>query len=400
MAPKPVVSKQPIEQYDANHIMSREKKVITDELLREHKRAEKLAKAIEQITKTFGEIDTIVKKPVTDMEQDSVAKLRLNKNVTEMMEKINGLKINDLKGLLEPSKVTSGASDDDLIDPNVNEETNNLNEEEVKLNDKYETKTYKLDPNTKVFSGSSGERLSQWIFIINDAFTSINVTTDRIKLALVTNYVRGMALNTLMRYKSEAYPTWDGFIKLLREQYEDSNLDYKLRTQFFHLQMENSFPKYLAKFHELLNQLPSLTYDNQTILDKFTDGLTKEMAFHVKREKCQTLNQVIEICNDWHCLTTNNDDKIEKINFVRTNFNSSRGRQSFNNNGVNRSNYQSIRSDNTPYKKIENRRNFSKLFNSGSKNKTKVDMNNVTCYKCNKHRMNATLEQTKYTLLV
>ena len=84
------------------------------------------------------------------------------------------------------------------------------------------------------------------------------------------------------------------------------------------------------------------------------------------------------------CLTTNDDDKIEKINFVRTNFKSSRGRQSFNNNGVDKSNYQSIRSDNTPYKKIENRRNFSKLFNSGSKNKTKVDMNNVTCYKCNK----------------
>jgi hypothetical protein len=131
-----------------------------------------------------------------------------------------------------------------------------------------------------------------------------------------------------------------------------------MRITKFHLQMENSFPRYLAKFHELLNQLPSLTYDNQTILDKFTDGLTKEMAFHVKREKCQTLNQAIEICNDLHCLTTNNDDKIEKINLVRTNFKSSRGRKSFNNNGVNRSNYQSIRSNSTPYKKFENRRNF------------------------------------------
>jgi hypothetical protein len=225
------------------------------------------------------------------------------------------------------------------------------------------------------------------------------VTTDKIKLALITNYVRGMALNTLMRYKSEANPTWDGFTKLLGEQYEDSNLDYKLRTQFFHLQMENIFPRYFAKFHELLNQLPSLTYDNQTVLDKFTDGLTKEMAFHVKREKCQTLNQAIEICNDLHCLTTN-DDKIEKINFVRINFNSNKGRKSFNNNGVNRSNNQTKRTNKQPYKKIENKRNFSKPFiktNSfvknnfksynGSKsmtNKGKMDMNKVTCYKCKK----------------
>jgi len=81
MAPKPVVSKQPIEQYDANHIMSREKRVITDELLREHKRAESLAKAIEQITKTFGEIDTIVKKPVTDM---SLVTNVINKDITRM----------------------------------------------------------------------------------------------------------------------------------------------------------------------------------------------------------------------------------------------------------------------------------------------------------------------------
>ena len=98
MAPKALsVSKKAIEQYDADHIMSREKKIITDELIREHKRAESLAKAIENITKTFGELDTIVKKPVTDLEQDSVAKIRLNKNVEDMMAKINGLKINDLK---------------------------------------------------------------------------------------------------------------------------------------------------------------------------------------------------------------------------------------------------------------------------------------------------------------
>ena len=46
MAPKAVsVSKKAIEQYDTDHIMSREKKIITEELLREHKRAENLAKA-------------------------------------------------------------------------------------------------------------------------------------------------------------------------------------------------------------------------------------------------------------------------------------------------------------------------------------------------------------------
>ena len=131
MAPKAVsVSKKAIEQYDTDHIMSREKKIITDELIREHKRAESLAKAIENITKTFKEIDVIAKKTGADAETDSVAKLRLSKDVTDMMAKIYGLKIDDLKGLLEPKKVTIETADDDLLDTKVNEDQDN-----TKLND-------------------------------------------------------------------------------------------------------------------------------------------------------------------------------------------------------------------------------------------------------------------------
>ena len=72
--------------------MTREKKIITDELISEHKRAESLAKAIENITKTFKEIDVIAKKTGADAETDSVAKLRLSKDVTDMMAKRYGLK--------------------------------------------------------------------------------------------------------------------------------------------------------------------------------------------------------------------------------------------------------------------------------------------------------------------
>ena len=74
MAPKAVsVSKKAIEQYDTDHIMSREKKIITDELIREHKRAESLSKAIENITKAFGEIDAIANKKDADSQTDTVA---------------------------------------------------------------------------------------------------------------------------------------------------------------------------------------------------------------------------------------------------------------------------------------------------------------------------------------
>ena len=159
MAPKPTsIGKKAIEQYDADHIMTREKKVITDELIREHKRAEHLAKAIENITKIFAELDGIAKKPGAEIETDSVAKLRLSKDVTDIMAKVHGLKISELKGLLDPKKVTILASDDDLTETNVNEEQNNpKDDKEIKSNEKTETKTYKFDPNTKVLSGKKNK---------------------------------------------------------------------------------------------------------------------------------------------------------------------------------------------------------------------------------------------------
>ena len=40
MAPKQIrIGKKAIEKYDVDHIMTREKKIITDELISEHKRA-------------------------------------------------------------------------------------------------------------------------------------------------------------------------------------------------------------------------------------------------------------------------------------------------------------------------------------------------------------------------
>ena len=191
--------------------MSREKKIITDELLREHKRAESLAKAVENIIKVIGEVDVISKREGSKDETVEVGKLRLGKDVTDIMNKLNSIKFDKIKPLFEPAVAT--ITDDDLEEATDKKE--NDDGQDSKRMDRIETKTYKLDPNTKVFTGYSGELLSQWIFIINDAFTSINVTSDKIKLALITNYVKGMALNTLMRYKTEENPSWNGFSKIV-----------------------------------------------------------------------------------------------------------------------------------------------------------------------------------------
>jgi uncharacterized protein YlxW (UPF0749 family) len=65
MAPggnKPPIGKRPLESYEHNHIMSREKKVISDELQREHKRANDL---VQEIKKLQGQIAEVTSKTLT-----------------------------------------------------------------------------------------------------------------------------------------------------------------------------------------------------------------------------------------------------------------------------------------------------------------------------------------------
>ena len=43
------------------------------------------------------------------------------------------------------------------------------------------------------------------------------------------------------------------------------------------------------------------------------------MAFAVRREKCNTLNKAIEVCNDLDCLSKNfNESEIETVNYNNT----------------------------------------------------------------------------------
>jgi hypothetical protein len=156
--------------------------------------------------------------------------------------------------------------------------------------------------------------------------------------------------------------------------------------------MDSSFPKYLQRFQELINQLPSLGNDPQNILDKFTDGLAKEFAFAVRREKCETLNQAIEVCNDLSCLTSNYNEtnKHEQVNYTKTQFN--KGQKTRNYYSGDKANYSSLRMNNKPFKKFEVKKphNSKKPFPSktpwrGKANsEKKIDLSKIICAICKK----------------
>ena len=368
-------SRQPIDKFEEK---------IVKTLLNEHQRAENLAKRLKDIYNDIDQASTAGKTTPTGIDETADnAKTRLNNALKSVLDKLKAINISDVTNMVANTSI------DDL---GISDETNS-NENKEKINDASNNsiKSYKLDSNTKTFSGNPGERLSHWLFIINDAFTAQNVPTDQIKLSLVTNYLKGSAFNALIRYRKNKDPTWTGFEELLKSQFEDSNLDYKIRTQFFHLKMTESFSKYLARFQELLNQMSTYDENDTDILYKFTDGLVKEYALAVRRDRCETLQDAIKVCQDIDCLSKDYNtigqsheslNKVKRINFsninVRQNKMPNRNYSKINNN------YSKNRYERKPYQNGINNSNQSKSnnFKNSKIEKKKVDLSNVTCFKC------------------
>ena len=155
--------------------------------------------------------------------------------------------------------------------------------------------------------------------------------------------------------------------------------------------MTESFSKYLARFQELLNQMSTYDENDTDILYKFTDGLVKEYALAVRRDRCETLQDAIKVCQDIDCLSKDYNtigqsheslNKVKRINFsninVRQNKMPNRNYSKINNN------YSKNRYERKPYQNGINNSNQSKSnnFKNSKIEKKKVDLSNVTCFKC------------------
>ncbi len=213
---------QPIDKFDDfEDCKLRVKEILVPTLQKEHERANNLAIRVQGLNEKIKEATNACGTSAVSGESQEEANKRLVKVLKDVVEKLKAINISNQEGF------TADTSIETEISANLeNEET---------LTEHPQSKGYKLDSNTKSFSGLPGEKLSQWLFIINNAFTAQNINSDKIKLAAITNYVRGSVLNALIRYCEETNPTWAGFEKILKTQFEDSNLDYRVRTQFLHL---------------------------------------------------------------------------------------------------------------------------------------------------------------------
>jgi len=156
-------------------------------------------------------------------------------------------------------------------------------------------KIVKLDSNTPIFSNKPGDRLDEWLFVLNNAFSCLKVTDSVEKLKLATTYVRGPVLQSLIRYQNEdTEAEWGGFTELLKDLYEPRNQELMLRAQLRHFRQKDTFANYLNKFQELTNRMVKLSDNDKFVA--FLDGLSDVYKHEVlKVPTCNTVREAILI---------------------------------------------------------------------------------------------------------
>ena len=167
----------------------------------------------------------------------------------------------------------------------------------------------KLDSNTPSFSGKDGERLDEWLFVMNTAFESLNVRDGKERLNMATVYVKEGPLKALMAYtKNSVKPDWNGFQEILRSQFEPRLLEMKVRTQLRHLRQTDSLQRYLSRFNELTVQLKNMSDESK--LTAFIDGLKEDYKYAVLTAHCDSLAKAVDVaCSLEFCM--NNEEQME-----------------------------------------------------------------------------------------
>ena len=178
----------------------------------------------------------------------------------------------------------------------------------------------KLDSNTPSFSGKPGERLDEWLFILNTAFRSLKITSNEERLDMATVYVKEGPLKALMAYQKEAVnPNWIGFQEILRAQFEPKLLTMKVRTQLRHLRQSDSLHKYLKRFNELTVQLSNMSEEEKLVA--FTDGLNEKYKFEVIRAHCKNVAEAVDVaCSLDFCASKGSPEELntlKKVNFAK-----------------------------------------------------------------------------------
>lgn len=156
------------------------------------------------------------------------------------------------------------------------------------------TRGYKLDPNTPIYHGRRNENVEKWIAIINNNLRTAGVPEDT-KLYAITNYVKEVALSTLLRYQAttdEKDRNIDDFYRLLLQSDNAYARKNDIKKKIFSLKQTGNFDDYMRKFQELALESDLREED---LITFFIIGLKNRAKFELQVREPKTLSEAYSI---------------------------------------------------------------------------------------------------------
>ena len=385
-------------------------------------RPDDLATTSNHIVKTFVKYNEQFKKMKDDAQNEFIGVSWFDNNSfnkTKGSELIDD--INDLAKQLENNKVTTDSSSDDNDDNILGEKSNKKKEKKPKTNDKkgsssdakkksskikpssiltddeeditdgmseqdlhmyklfknaVSNKSNKLDNNTPIFSGTGPkDDIKSWLFIVENNFELLKVDENK-KLNAISPYLRGLALQTLIKFKRE-YPdsTWYEFKDLLERTFIHPNRERNLRIQLRNLRQKESYDNFVNEFLFILNQIDYMEEDDKILY--FTEGLKSKTKFEVLTRKPVSLEDAILIASNYE----HSKDEVPSIELNTLRHRTYNMQQNFKRRFPN----QNRGNNGTTYTKNESRgrpnyRNRSRSSSRHSKSRKQP----LRCYRCKK----------------
>ena len=139
----------------------------------------------------------------------------------KQMQESHVTEINRLKAMQTNITEETRRQNQTLYDNNTTPSNGSVSNNQSLINTQSSTKgrdNFKLQSNTKVFSGGNNPKVDTWLFDVENQFKT-NQIPDHMKLHVVANFLGG-APHRMLRESIREGQTWREFEEMLRKRYE------------------------------------------------------------------------------------------------------------------------------------------------------------------------------------
>ena len=170
----------------------------------------------------------------------------------------------------------------------------------------------KLDANTPTFTGKKTENLREWLFVIEQ-----NMKLSRIhnsdKLAVITNFVKDVPLQLLIKHINTVDCSWHKYKKILMKHFQPLDYDRRLRQQLRELKQTDSVDNYTRRFLAIINQIPDMS--QKDIMFNYMEGLQPTTKYQVLSKTPKKLEDAIATATQFESCC--NNSTVGEVNSLR-----------------------------------------------------------------------------------